>query len=73
MDDESLNPGNLRTNLNRHTADYLKVILNFLFVYPPVFGAYTELFAGFSPDVANADWGQYSGARCVQKSASPRC
>lgn len=57
---QALNPGNLRTNLNRHTAEYLKAILNFLFVYPPIFGAYTELFAGLSPDVLNADWGTSS-------------
>lgn len=58
LDAQSLNPGNLRTNLNRHTAEYLKIILNFLFVYPPIFGAYTELFGGLSPDVMNADWGK---------------
>jgi hypothetical protein len=63
---QSLNPGNLRTNLNRHTAGYLKLILNFLFVYPPTFGGYTELFAGLSPDVATADWGRSSRAVCVQ-------
>jgi len=56
LDAQSLNPGNLRTNLNRHTAEYLKIIFNFLFVYPTIFGAYTELFGGLSPDIMNADW-----------------
>ena len=43
--------------------------MNFLFVYPPVFGAYTELFAGLSPDVVNADWGKYRSfqlRRCLE-------
>ena len=29
-------------------------------MYPPIFGAYTELFGGLSPEVMNADWGKCS-------------
>lgn len=44
----SFNPGNLQTELQRHTwgAFLLSAIL-----YPAKFGAYTELWAGWSPDV----------------------
>lgn len=75
LDAQSLNPGNLRTNLNRYTAEYLKVILNFLFVYPPIFGAYTELFGGLSPDVMNADWGKQplTSLSCAQMSSMEFC
>jgi hypothetical protein len=75
LDAQSLNPGNLRTNLNRHTAEYLKIIFNFLFVYPPIFGAYTELFAGLSPDAMNADWGKQplTPLSCVQMLSMEFC
>lgn len=33
--------------------------IELLFVYPPIFGAYTELFGGLSPEVMNADWVRY--------------
>lgn len=50
----ALDPGNLRTNLQRSFGTEVSrvgaAILN-LFLHPPVKGAYTELFAGVSPDV----------------------
>ncbi|KAI9737860.1 MAG: hypothetical protein M1834_009230 [Cirrosporium novae-zelandiae] len=55
----SLNPGNLRSELTRHQGALLKMLLKYLFQYPPIFGAYTELFAGLSPKVTiekSGDW-----------------
>lgn len=46
----SLHPGNLKTELQRHVSALQMVVINMM-VYPPVNGAYTELFAGLSPDV----------------------
>lgn len=56
---QSLNPGNLKTDLQRHLSAIQSFIIGFM-VYPPVFGAYTELFAGLSPEVTpakNGAWG----------------
>lgn len=46
----ALNPGNLATDLQRHMGSIAASILK-LGLYPPIQGAYTELFAGLSPDV----------------------
>ncbi|KAF1840309.1 short-chain dehydrogenase [Cucurbitaria berberidis CBS 394.84] len=48
----SLNPGNLASDLQRHISP-LQAFFVSLMVYPAVNGAYTELFAGLSPDVAS--------------------
>ncbi|KAK7738523.1 short-chain alcohol dehydrogenase [Cytospora paraplurivora] len=45
-----LNPGNLQSDLYRDLGWFFK-ILEKLMMYPPVNGAYTELFAGLSPEV----------------------
>jgi retinol dehydrogenase-12 len=52
-----INPGNLRTELARHQGAALKLVANAI-VYPVINGAYTQLFAAFSPEVtiAKADW-----------------
>lgn len=59
---ESLNPGNLKSELQRHlgvvTATILKLIL-----YTPIHGAYTELFAGLSPEITPAKNGAWS--KCI--------
>jgi len=47
----SLNPGNLDTDLIRDVGPTTRFLLRHLFGHPPVYGAYTELFAGFSPEV----------------------
>ncbi|KAF2141407.1 uncharacterized protein K452DRAFT_251337 [Aplosporella prunicola CBS 121167] len=57
----SFNPGNLRTELQRHTG-ILGMILNFILCYPAVFGAYTELFAGWSPLITST---AYNGGLVV--------
>lgn len=48
----SLNPGNLRSELARHVPAWQFFIIKFL-LHEPVYGAYTELFAGLAPQVAN--------------------
>lgn len=44
----SFNPGNLRTELARHSTGAWLV---YWLLYPAVYGAYTELWSGWSPDV----------------------
>jgi retinol dehydrogenase-12 len=58
-----LNPGNLYTELTRHQGTMFKMFAKYLVQYPPIFGAYTELFAGLSPKVTiekSGDWGKCS-------------
>lgn len=47
----ALNPGNLTTDLTRHRSWLERKIISTLITHPPVFGAYTELFAGLSDQV----------------------
>ncbi|KAG9199882.1 hypothetical protein G6514_007782 [Epicoccum nigrum] len=47
----SLNPGNLNSELKRHSG-LVGEVFAWLFTYPAVNGAYTELFAGLAPEVA---------------------
>ncbi|RYP20780.1 hypothetical protein DL765_002613 [Monosporascus sp. GIB2] len=54
----SLDPGNLKTELRRNAGLLFRLSLK-LIEHPPIFGAYTELFAGFSPDIGlerNSVW-----------------
>ncbi len=55
-----LNPGNLSSELYRDTSTAMK-IFTWMITYKPIFGAYTELFAGLSPKVTieqSGDWGK---------------
>ncbi|KAH7392291.1 hypothetical protein DE146DRAFT_758018 [Phaeosphaeria sp. MPI-PUGE-AT-0046c] len=54
----ALNPGNLRSELQRNVPWYGNFVLSPI-LYPPVNGAYTELFAGLSPDVPKAPEGSW--------------
>ena len=45
----SLNPGNLKSELQRNVPRLVAPILN-LILHTPIHGAYTELFAGLSPE-----------------------
>ncbi|KAJ9663300.1 short-chain alcohol dehydrogenase [Coniosporium apollinis] len=45
-----LNPGNLRTELSSNLGFWLTMLTKIL-VHPPIYGAYTELFAGLSPEI----------------------
>ncbi|KAH9203542.1 hypothetical protein DL95DRAFT_529610 [Leptodontidium sp. 2 PMI_412] len=54
----SLNPGNLKTDLQRNVPSLMKPVLNLL-SHTPIHGAYTELFAGLSSEVTpdkNGAW-----------------
>ncbi|KAJ8110864.1 hypothetical protein ONZ43_g5765 [Nemania bipapillata] len=54
----SLDPGNLRTGLQREASPWFRKIWN-LALNPAIYGAYTELFAGLSPVVTadkNGSW-----------------
>ena len=64
------NPGNLRSGLARHTPYIGQIILAFI-GYNARYGAYTELFAGFSAEAGEAKnqgqyiwpWGHFGGFR----------
>ncbi|KAM0263216.1 hypothetical protein ACHAQJ_001371 [Trichoderma viride] len=65
----SLNPGNLKTDLQRHVPRWQMPVMNML-LYPPIYGAYTELFAGLSQDVTLEQsgawiqpWGRFDAQR----------
>lgn len=49
------NPGNLASDLQRHSAGqipgFLSWFLHNVLLHPVVFGAYTELYSGLSPDL----------------------
>ncbi|KAG5354659.1 putative oxidoreductase [Yarrowia sp. B02] len=56
----SMDPGNLSTNINRHTGGIVHRFKDYV-LYPAKFGAYTELAALLSPDIKDGDhlvpWG----------------
>ncbi|KAH7339253.1 hypothetical protein BKA66DRAFT_564244 [Pyrenochaeta sp. MPI-SDFR-AT-0127] len=54
----SWNPGNLETELQRHANWLQKFILGFV-THPARFGGYTELWAGWSPDITASHNGAY--------------
>ncbi|KAH8801377.1 hypothetical protein F5884DRAFT_904244 [Xylogone sp. PMI_703] len=54
----TLNPGNLKTPLQRNMGCLERHITN-LMLHDPIYGAYTELWAGLSPAVKPSDSGRY--------------
>ncbi|KAI7230094.1 NAD(P)-binding protein [Hortaea werneckii] len=52
------NPGNLKTELLRHSSAMQNFVLSFI-MHPAIFGAYTELFAGVSDEIKQSDSGSY--------------
>lgn len=61
-----LNPGNLQSDLYRDQGFFLKMVTKVI-MYPPLYGAYTELFAGLSPDISVEDtgcWGEFLFRMC---------
>ncbi|KAI1505572.1 hypothetical protein F5X99DRAFT_405054 [Biscogniauxia marginata] len=65
----SLNPGNLRSELYRN-CNFFETMLSNAATYPPVNGAYTELFAAFSDEVTMeksggwiVPWGRFADIR----------
>ncbi|EXJ87945.1 hypothetical protein A1O1_04872 [Capronia coronata CBS 617.96] len=67
------NPGNLQSELQRHSGTAMPRWFNWLLhrflLFPAIYGAYTELYAGLSPDLTLKDdqgvyvvpWGRKSG------------
>lgn len=55
----AFNPGNLRTELQRHFKGIGATITDVLLLYPAVFGAYTELFCAVSPEITPEKSGSY--------------
>ena len=53
------NPGHLRSNLYRDGGRVFKAVLNTLFLYPPIYGAYTEIYSGLSPQIELKDTGRW--------------
>ncbi|CAO1614713.1 unnamed protein product [Sympodiomycopsis kandeliae] len=53
------NPGNLKTELSRHHAAWIVNTFGSLILYPSKYGAYTELYAGWSPDITLSNNGAY--------------
>ncbi|KAK3704890.1 short-chain alcohol dehydrogenase [Vermiconidia calcicola] len=64
------NPGNLQTELQRHATWYEMLFVNWM-LHPAAFGAYTELFAGWSEQAGRAGkngayvipWGRFGDFR----------
>ncbi|MCJ1371479.1 hypothetical protein MMC20_002696 [Loxospora ochrophaea] len=54
----AVNPGNLKTNLQRHVVGLQAILLSSI-SYTSVHGAYTELFAGLSPDITPQNSGAW--------------
>ncbi|KAI0888177.1 uncharacterized protein GGS22DRAFT_155270 [Annulohypoxylon maeteangense] len=56
------NPGNLDAGAFKGTSRFAMFMMRILWLQKPVFGAYTELFAGLSPEVTNGryvfPWGR---------------
>ncbi|KAI1185963.1 hypothetical protein F5B17DRAFT_445289 [Nemania serpens] len=47
----AFNPGNLHTELQRHTTGLASQLANKAFLYPAIQGAYTELWTALTPDL----------------------
>jgi retinol dehydrogenase-12 len=64
------NPGNLASELQRHSSAMEKFFIKFL-CYEPIFGGYTELFAGWSEEAGKQEnagkyvvpWGRFGVLR----------
>ncbi|TFK84293.1 NAD(P)-binding protein [Polyporus arcularius HHB13444] len=49
----SVNPGNIRSELQRHMPKIARMILNAILLFPTPYGALTQLFAGTMPEALN--------------------
>lgn len=57
----SWNPGNLKTELQRHVNWFQRFVVNVLLLHPAPLGGYTELYAGWSPDITASQNGAFIG------------
>ncbi|KAI1474574.1 NAD(P)-binding protein [Daldinia eschscholtzii] len=55
----AFNPGNLRTELQRHWTGLDQWITDKFFVYPAIYGAYTELWTALTPELTPDKSGAY--------------
>lgn len=62
-----LNPGNLDSEFWRTSGIILNYILRKTLLYPPVYGAYTNLFAGLSPTIALEQTGTFGESRFFER------
>lgn len=76
----SLNPGALDSDFWRSQGGLTTLVLRKTVLHPPVYGAYTSIFAGFSPEVTLensgthvAPWGQFwKVSQDMQDAARPK-
>lgn len=62
------NPGHLQTDLYREGGRLFKAALGVLALFPPINGAYTEIFAGLSPAITmkeSGEWGELFPHCCL--------
>ena len=67
----AFNPGNLTTELGRHMPHVFPFLAKLLLTYPAKYGAYTELYAGWSEEMGRQEhnggyvipWGRVSDVR----------
>ncbi|THG97601.1 hypothetical protein EW026_g4430 [Hermanssonia centrifuga] len=45
-----VDPGNIKSDLNRHTTSFLFKILQWILLFPAEYGPLTQLYAGTSPE-----------------------
>jgi retinol dehydrogenase 12 len=60
----AINPGNLESDLLRTAGPLLIWILRRTVLYPTVYGAYTEIYAAFSPSITMEESGCFSKIPC---------
>lgn len=66
MSEQAVNPGNLRSDLQRYGGQgFLHKINQKVILFPAINGAYSELFCGLSPEVTIEKSGSYG--------KNPRC
>ncbi|KAI9172654.1 2,2-dialkylglycine decarboxylase [Paramyrothecium foliicola] len=75
----ALNPGNLDSDFWRTQGIFMSWLLKWTMLYPPKFGAYTTIFAAFSPSITLentgafvAPWGRFWQMSAEKASAAKR-
>ncbi|KAK3307712.1 uncharacterized protein B0T15DRAFT_395316 [Chaetomium strumarium] len=53
------NPGHLKSDLYRDGGKLFTTVLDLVALYPPVYGAYTELYSALSPDITMEKTGEW--------------
>ncbi|KAH6890685.1 hypothetical protein B0T10DRAFT_439864 [Thelonectria olida] len=55
----AMNPGNLDSDFWRTQGSIMSFVLRRTVLHPPVYGAYTEIYSAFSPDITMAKTGSF--------------